>query len=116
MSILVQSLRRTVTASDLNGASVIENASVVVSNTPPEFSVVPLLSPSSGHQVDQNIECSAQASDLDGDSVSLSFSWTVDGQPAGTGGAFLPTESIPMWGKTSFVPSKRLTALVAPLH
>ena len=53
------------------------SASIIISNTPPEIQIL-TLSPSHPSALD-NIICSAVTFDADGDSVSINYTWTIDG-------------------------------------
>lgn len=65
------------------------SASITVGNTAPtaEISQVPF-----APDADASIEVSAETFDVDGDAVTLTWSWTVDGADAGIATPFVPAE------------------------
>ena len=65
------------TASDNNGASVSSDASIVVENTVPEVTSLSL-SPDPLYSQD-DVVCSAQAMDIDEQTIALAYAWDIDG-------------------------------------
>lgn len=72
------------------GATVASNSATVV-NTPPTFSSSPAISPTSP-KVNDGLTCAATGADLDGDSLSYTYAWKVNGGTlSGQTGATLST-------------------------
>ena len=85
------SVRCTVTPFDGSDQGEPLSAETVIANSPPVvFGVA--IQPSAPNSSD-TLTCSASATDVDGDSVSLSYVWTIDGTTAGTGST-LPASAL----------------------
>jgi len=78
-------LECTVTATDTDGASDTDSARLTLSNRAPTVSVA--LSPLSGLRTNDTLSALATASDADGDSLTLTYDWTVDGSVVQSGSA-----------------------------
>jgi len=59
------------------------SASVIAGNARPQVDLI-VFEPLPAHSGEQ-VEAQVQASDPDGDPITLTYSWSIDGQPAGTG-------------------------------
>lgn len=78
-----ETLLCTATATDSDGETTISTDSVVISNAPPTVDSV-VLSPDPAYTTN-DIVATAIASDLNGDSLTLAYAWTVNGNPVQTG-------------------------------
>ena len=95
----------TATATDETGASVTSSATVTIGNTAPEVLTV-TLGPSEAYTND-TLTAVATTSDLDGDSVTVSYAWYVDGSLVGATGSTLP-------GASYFDKDEAVTVVVTP--
>ena len=68
----------TVSANDASTSTSLDSVTMVVANTPPS-AFNPLVSPTNPVAGQDDILCTVQTSDADVDSVTVSYSWTVDG-------------------------------------
>jgi len=68
--------------SDGSSSSLLTSTTLTVANTPPSVfnTIITPITPSSG----EDLVCSAQSDDLDSDSISMFYSWEVNGQPSST--------------------------------
>lgn len=87
-------VRCSVTVTDSQGASVVEEIEVLISNTLPYFTGLPSISPTTGVVIGQELSCSANAIDLNDGVVSIDYRWEVDGIAVQVGDLFIPDESI----------------------
>ncbi|MBM75960.1 MAG: hypothetical protein CMK59_11220 [Proteobacteria bacterium] len=67
-----------VTASDASASSILSSSTITVINTPPG-AFNGLLTPAEPMAGQDDLVCSASASDLDGDNVTLTYAWEEDG-------------------------------------
>jgi hypothetical protein len=82
-------------ASDANGGSTSDVATVTVINTAPVFSVGATITPSTGVYNGTNLTCTATATDVDDGAITPSFEWTSGGASLGTGNSYTvnPTDT-----------------------
>lgn len=92
-----------VTPADDRDSGVAQTASVTIANTPPTLTTVSM-SPSP-LRTDDTAGVSWAGSDVDGDTVTATVSWTVDGTSAGTGSSL---------SGTSFAKGDKVVATVVP--
>ena len=83
-----QTVRCEVTPFDAIEAGEPAQATIIIANSPPVVTNV-TISPNPAFTND-TLSCSASAADADGDTISFSYSWTVDGAPAGDNQPTLP--------------------------
>lgn len=80
-----------VTPNDGYGDGAVGSATVIIGNTPPAVDVAPTLTPDPAYEAD-TLSCAAGAtSDADGDTVTSSFTWRVNGISVSATGASLGT-------------------------
>ena len=68
----------TVTTTDAVGSSASDSASVTVENSPPVIDAV-TISPANPTSQTQTVTCLSNASDADGDAVTIQYAWSIDG-------------------------------------
>jgi hypothetical protein len=83
----------------------VSSETLTISNTAPEVLAVSL-SPSSP-TVEDSLTVTATTSDLDGDTVTLTYVWSVDGSDPGTSSQFLE-------GGTDFIKGQDISVTIAP--
>ena len=83
----------TVTATDPHGASDSIDLTVDVENTDPVVTSV-TLTPNSGVLNGDQVTCAATSNDVDGSAVTMSYSWTINSNSAGTGASITLSSAI----------------------
>jgi len=83
----------TVTVNDGSGSTVLPSSTLTVINTPPTV-FNPLIIPVAPVAGLDDLECTVQSSDADLDSISLQFSWTLNGSGTNYSTAVIPTSDI----------------------
>jgi hypothetical protein len=79
-----------VTASDDKESAATVSASTVVINTPPSVTVS--ITPETPLAI-EDVEATAPSSDVDDDGVTLTWSWTVNGEPSAIDGPIVPADA-----------------------
>ncbi|MEC7987126.1 MAG: hypothetical protein VX278_18300, partial [Myxococcota bacterium] len=77
-----------VTASDTDGGSASDSATVVVDNSPPQFDVEASIDISPDVYVNDVLTCSASASDRNDGAVTPTYEWSVNGNVFATGASY----------------------------
>lgn len=101
-----QTVQVAVVASDGTDTSSAVTASIVIDNSPPEVASVSL-SPSAAYTDDTLSTSVGATSDADGDPVTLTYTWTVDGASTGSSGTSLS-------GSTYFSRDELVVVTVTP--